>query len=82
MRLGAQLVGDLRKMLAEEVRAGERAAMAAIRGEFRRHAKRRGVYGLQQGAGFHHARRSSACASDRRAAQFFEWDGDGAHDPR
>ena len=33
MRLGAQLVGDLRKMLAEEVRAGERAAMAAIRTE-------------------------------------------------
>jgi hypothetical protein len=29
MRLGAQLVGDLRKMLAEELRAGERAAMAA-----------------------------------------------------
>jgi hypothetical protein len=33
MRLGAQLVGDLRKMLAEELRAGERAAMAAIRTE-------------------------------------------------
>jgi len=33
MRLGAQLVGDLRKMLAEELRAGERAAMTAIRTE-------------------------------------------------
>jgi len=33
MRLGARIVGDLRKVLAEEVRAGERAAMTAIRAE-------------------------------------------------
>ena len=33
MRLGARIVGDLRQMLAAEVRAGERAAMTAIRGE-------------------------------------------------
>ncbi|WP_027285909.1 DUF6441 family protein [Rubritepida flocculans] len=33
MRLTATLTGDLRRLLAEEVRAGERAAMAAIRAE-------------------------------------------------
>ena len=33
MRLGVSIVGDLRQMLAEEVRAGERAAMTAIRAE-------------------------------------------------
>ena len=33
MRLGASIVGDLRKVLADEVRAGERAAMTAIRAE-------------------------------------------------
>ncbi len=33
MRLGASIVGDLRKVLADEVRAGERAAMSAIRAE-------------------------------------------------
>jgi hypothetical protein len=33
MRLGARIVGDLRQVLADEVRAGERAAMTAIRGE-------------------------------------------------
>jgi hypothetical protein len=33
MRLGASIVGDLRKVLTEEVRAGERAAMTAIRAE-------------------------------------------------
>jgi len=33
MRLGAAIVGDLRKVLADEVRAGERAAMTAIRAE-------------------------------------------------
>ncbi|MFC7541043.1 DUF6441 family protein [Siccirubricoccus deserti] len=33
MRLGASIVGDLRKVLAEEVRAGERAAMSTIRAE-------------------------------------------------
>lgn len=38
MRLGAAIVGDLRKVLAEEVRAGERAAMTAIRAEPRGNA--------------------------------------------
>ena len=33
MRLAARIVGDLRQVLAAEVRAGERAAMTAIRGE-------------------------------------------------
>ena len=33
MRLAARLLGDLRQMLAEEVRAGERAAMTAVRAE-------------------------------------------------
>jgi len=33
MRLGVSIVGDLRKVLADEVRAGERAAMSAIRAE-------------------------------------------------
>ncbi len=33
MRLGASLVGDLRKALAEEVRAGELAASCAVRDE-------------------------------------------------
>ena len=33
MRLGASIVGDLRRVLADEVRAGERAAMSAIRAE-------------------------------------------------
>jgi hypothetical protein len=33
VRLGARIVGDLRKVLADEVRAGERAAMTAIRAE-------------------------------------------------
>ena len=33
MRLGARIVGDLRRVLAAEVRAGERAAMTAIRAE-------------------------------------------------
>ena len=33
MRLGASIVGDLRTVLAHEVRAGERAAMTAIRAE-------------------------------------------------
>lgn len=33
MRLGARIAGDLRQVLAAEVRAGERAAMAAIRAE-------------------------------------------------
>ena len=33
MRLGASIVGDLRKVLADEVKAGERAAMTAIRAE-------------------------------------------------
>jgi len=33
MRLGASIVGDLRKVLADEVKAGERAAMSAIRAE-------------------------------------------------
>jgi hypothetical protein len=33
VRLAASLTGDLRRLLAEEVRAGERAAMAAIRAE-------------------------------------------------
>ena len=36
MRLGASIVGDLRKVLADEVRAGERAAMTAIRAETER----------------------------------------------
>ena len=33
MKLAATLTGDLRRLLAKEVRAGERAAMAAIRAE-------------------------------------------------
>ncbi len=33
MRLGASIVGDLRQVLAQEVRDGERAAMTAIRAE-------------------------------------------------
>ncbi len=33
MRLAARIVGDLRQVLAAEVRAGERAAMTAIRAE-------------------------------------------------
>ena len=33
MKLVAAITGDLRQLLAEEVRAGERAAMAAIRAE-------------------------------------------------
>ncbi len=33
MRLGAAIVGDLRQLLAAEVRAGERAAMGAVRAE-------------------------------------------------
>ncbi len=33
MRLAARIVGDLRQLLAAEVRAGERAAMTAIRAE-------------------------------------------------
>ncbi|WP_372623405.1 DUF6441 family protein [Falsiroseomonas sp.] len=33
MKLGAAIVGDLRRVLAAEVRAGERAAMSAIRAE-------------------------------------------------
>jgi len=33
VRLGASIVGDLRRVLADEVRAGERAAMSAIRAE-------------------------------------------------
>ncbi len=33
MRLGAAIVGDLRRVLAAEVQAGERAAMTAVRAE-------------------------------------------------
>ena len=33
MRLLASIVGDLRQVLAAEVRAGERAAMTAVRAE-------------------------------------------------
>ena len=35
MRLLASIVGDLRQVLAAEVRAGERAAMTAVRAETR-----------------------------------------------